>query len=150
MDHANARRARGIGGRLPLTADTGQEAGARRALLGERRVASTPVVPDGGRRDEHAGRPGQNTERPAQQSRALDAAPADPLLDRRRPAECRDALSRQVNDRIHPLERPGIEPPPRRIPRDVRGTGSRRPAAQAVDAVPGRAQHRHERTADES
>ena len=149
MNDADAGRPRGVGRRLPLAADVGEEARARRALLGERRLAPVAVVADGGRRQEHLGPPREAPERLGQEPRAIDAAPPDPLLDRSGPAERRDALPREVHDRVHALERPGVEPAARRIPLDVRRSRLRWPAAQTVDPVPRRAQCGHERAPHE-
>src|SRR5881396_1524897 len=142
----------GLGGGLPLAADLGEKARARRALLAEELRAAVAVVADGGGGDEDARRALEPGEGSRQAPRRVHAARADPALLRLGPAAARDALARKVHERVHAgegrrFERAGFGVPAR----DGLSRRGRPPRAadETQDAVAGGRERRDERRADE-
>ena len=125
---------------FPVARELGEKAGARRRGLGEDLVAAIAVVADRRRADQDAGLRRQAADLVDQRARADDAAVAQLLAARRRPAPVGDRLAGQVDHDADAVERRGGRRPGDHVPgeqRHARGQargGADRVAHQRVHA----------------
>jgi hypothetical protein len=107
--HPDARQCSQAGGRLPLTADVGEEAVARIAVLGEHFVAPVAVPVDAGCADEDPRLRREPGERLRQQRGTTGAALLDERLAFVGPALVADSRTGEMHDGLHALERPDVD-----------------------------------------
>ena len=113
---------------FPVLTHLGEKSGAGLRLLGQYRVATIAVVPDGRRRQQDARAPcgRQCRDRPHEQPRPRDTRPPDDLLPPRRPARVGDAGTGEVHDGVDAVERAVLD-------RALLGIPDREPAAHGQD-----------------
>ena len=137
---------RGVTTRMPalraalVAASHSRQTSARKpspgtALLGEHLVPAVAVVADGRGGEEDARRALELGERSGEERRPAPPTLADRLLPSRRPAAAGDALSREMDDGVHALERGHVDRPVGRVPANVRRAGLDRAADEPVHAM---------------
>ncbi len=149
VDDADPRRASGLGRRLPLAAELGEESAAEGAVLVQDLGAAVAVAADRGSGDQHAGSAFESGERLAEEPSAGDAALAYLTLDAGAPAPSGDAAAGEVDRRVDPLQAFAIDRLRGGLPRDFAGLGMRFAADQAQDLVASRREEGPELLADQ-
>ena len=119
---------------FPGTTDIGQESVAARRELGEDCLAAVAVVADARDRDEDARRGAELSEAPRQQACPVDAAREDRRFPFLGPPSPGDRFAGKVDDRVHPLQRGGVDPLGLGVPEDLVG-GDRGATDEARDVV---------------
>src|SRR5262245_12513596 len=116
MDDTDSLLLRGARGCFPFPAYIGQKSCSGRAVFSQHLISAISVIAD--RRGAYQNVRGtiHSTERVSDKGGPLDAAFADSLLSLNCPASGSDALTGEVDDRVHPAKRCDLHRPGFRIP----------------------------------